>query len=275
APDDRAGGFYLSDILTQQPAVMRRARAWGHSTKEAHVMFRLSFLVAAILLSASCAPQQRDPLEEGARLMGELRMASGGAALDAPQGFHETGTVVANGETSTYETWGDFYSLRWSGTRTAGGVTRASGFDGRAAWTAGADGVVQTDTSPEALANARLGAYLTNAAYLYPDRFPARFEYKGRQESDGVAYDVVTVTPADSVPIDFWLDVETHRLARLSGMDGDTPFLGIVQRYKEIDGVLVMFASRQRAGDMEMLHSLTLYEFIAVPEARLAQAASR
>lgn len=238
-------------------------------------MLRLSWLVAVAFLSASCAPQERDPFEEGARLMGELRAASGGGALDAPSGFRETGTVVAGGETSTYETWGDFHSLRWSVTRTSGGATVRSGFDGHSAWRMGADGVVREDTSPQALANARLGAYLTNAAYLYPDRFPARFQYKGRQEADGVAYDVVTVTPADSVPMDFWLDVQTHRLARLSGMDGETPFLGVVERYEEIDGVSVMFASRQQAGDLEMQHTVTLYEFVQVPEERLTQPEAR
>lgn len=236
-------------------------------------MARFAWVVAALLLTAGCAQQQRSPLEEGARLMAELREASGGVAWDVPAAFHETGTVVANGETSTYETWGDLHSLRWSGTHTTGGQTTTSGFDGEAAWRVGADGVLRTDTSPEAVAGARLGAYLTNFAYLRPDRFPARFEYRGRREADGVSYDVVTVTPENSAPMDFWLDIDTHRLIRLSGMDGDTPFLGVVERYETVEGVLAPFAIRQSAGDQVMAQSLTLFEFVATPEERLARPA--
>src|SRR5262245_15842444 len=100
-------------------------------------MSRFAWVVAALLLGASCTPQQRDPLEEGARLMAELRDASGGAALDAQAAFHETGTVVVGGQTTTYETWGDLRSLRWSGSHTIGGQTTTSGFDGQAVWRIG------------------------------------------------------------------------------------------------------------------------------------------
>jgi hypothetical protein len=227
-------------------------------------------MVAAALLSASCATTLPDPVFEGARLMGELRAASGGAAVDAPKGFHETGVVVENGQTSTYETWGDFHELRWSGAHTSGGATRATGFDGHVAWTRGADGVVRTDTSPAGLAGARLGAYLTIAAYFYPDRFPARFEYKGRRRADGESFDVVAVTPQDSVAIDFWLDARTHRLRRLVGMDGTTPFRAIVEREQIVSGVRIGSAVRQVEGEHDMAQTVTLYEFVDVPGARFS-----
>ena len=232
-------------------------------------MFRFA-LAAAALLFTSCATHPPDPAREGARLMGELRAASGGAALDAPNGFHETGVVVANGQSSTYETWGDFHTLRWVGARTIAGVTRWSGFDGHVSWVKGPDGPARIDTSPEGLAGARLGTYLTIAAYFYPDRFPARFEYKGRRSADGESFDVVTVTPQDSVPADFWLDVRTHRLRRVSGMDGTTPFYGVVQHEAVVQGVRYGSAMHQVEGSQDMAQTVTLYEFTDVPAERFS-----
>jgi hypothetical protein len=233
-------------------------------------MLKLGCAIALALLSASCATAPRDSAQEGARLTHELIVASGGAALDAPAGFHETGAMDINGATATYETWGDFHALRYATTRTRAGHSASAGFDGNVAWATGPDGVVQTDASAEGLSSARLSAYLTIAAYLYPDRFPARFEYKGRQISDGKSYDVVTATPADSAPIDFWLDTETHRLQRLSGIDGGVPFVGVVERYQVVDGVWVPFAIRQTEGDRVITLSLTSYEFTVVPATRFA-----
>lgn len=206
--------------------------------------------------------------------MAQLRMASGGAAWDAPVGYHETGVVVAGGETSTYETWGDYRSLRWASAHTRSGQTSRSGFDGTAAWSAGPDGVVRVDTSPKALAEARLGAYLSNLGYYFPDRFPARFEHTGRRGADGKTYDTVRVTPKESVPIDLWLDAETHRLQRLSGMDGATPFRGVVDRYEVIKGAWVPYAIRQFVGDQEIVQTLTSIEFVEPPAERLARPAT-
>ena len=233
-------------------------------------MFKFGWLAAAVLLLTSCATAPLDPVREGVRLMGELRAASGGAAVDVPNGFHETGVVVENGQTSEYETWGDLHELRWAGTHTRAGVARASGFDGHVAWMRGPDGAVHTATSPESLAGARLGAYLTIAAFLYPDRFPARFEYKGRQSADGETFDVVTVTPQGSVPIDFWLDVTTHRLSRVVGMDGTTPFRGIVEREEIVSGVRVASSIRQIEGEHDMAQTVRSYEFVDVPAERFS-----
>jgi len=227
-------------------------------------------LVVALAFAASGCATNQDAQGQGALLMAQMKEASGGAALDAPAGFHETGTVLSDGVASTYETWGDLHVLRNAGTHTTGAVTVARGFDGEVAWSVGPDGTVQTDASPAALASARLSAYLTIGACFYPDRFPARFEYRGRQEAAGVSYDVVTVTPAGSVPVDFWLDTTTHRLQRISGSDGDVPFSGIVERYEIVDGAWIAFALRQTAGGREMAQALTSFEFVPIPPERFA-----
>lgn len=112
-----------------------------------------------------------------------MKAASGGAALDRPPGFHEAGTVVRDGATGTYEIWADLHALRSTGTHSFGAKTGTSGFDGRRAWAVGPDGAVHVDTSPQGLAGARLGTYLTIFGFFYPDRFPAQFESRGLRKA--------------------------------------------------------------------------------------------
>ncbi|HTO77605.1 MAG TPA: hypothetical protein VMQ61_16140 [Thermoanaerobaculia bacterium] len=226
-------------------------------------------LIAAAFVASSCTKPQ-DPASEGARLMGQLKAASGGAALDVPAGFHEKGDVVLEGVRGTYEGWGDLHALRSAGTHTLGGRTSTSGFDGQKAWSVGPDGAAQTDTSPQGLASARRSTYLTISGFFYPDRFPARFESRGRKEAEGTMYDVVTVTPADSLPTDLWLDVRTHRLQRIDGVEGTTKFAGMVRRFEVVDGIWCPFALSQTEGNRHMTQDVTSVVFEQIPPERFA-----
>lgn len=202
--------------------------------------------------------------------MAQMKAASGGAALDAPAGFHEAGTFVRDGVAGTYEVWADLHALRSAAAHTIDQKTRKSGFDGQSAWSVGPDGAVQMDTSPPGLASARLGTYLTIFAFFYPDRFPARFEYRGRREAEGVTYDVVTATPTDSIPADLWLDVQTHRLQRISGSDGTVAFTGVVKRYEVVDGVWIPFSLSQTEGGHQLTQEITSLTYGPVSSERFA-----
>ena len=231
-------------------------------------MIRRMFFAAVLALGA-CATAPT-PQQEGERLMALLKVASGGAALDAPAGFHEAGIALRDGMPVTYETWGDLHALRTRSEMTIGGTTRTSGFDGKVAWAMGPDGKAAIDTSEEGLAGARLSAYLTVGGYFYPDRFPARFDHAGTRSSNGKIYDVVTATPVGAPSVDFWLDPDTHLLQRISGMDGATPFEGDVGRYETIDGAMIGFELHQKQGEHRMDMTLMHYVFEAVPFERFA-----
>jgi hypothetical protein len=229
---------------------------------------RRTFLTAALFLAA--CTNNPNSQQEGARLMALMKVASGGAALDKPSGFHETGTALRDGMAATYETWGDLRSLKSVSHNKVGDMTMASGFDGSTSWSMGPGGEVEIDTSATGVSGARLGTYLTTAAYFYPDRFPARFEYAGPKEAEGETYDVITVTPEGSTPVDLWLDRSTHLLERISGMDGDTPFSGRVVRYEAVDGALIAFELHQKQGEHALELKLTSYAFETIPPERFA-----
>jgi hypothetical protein len=233
-------------------------------------MIRWSFAVLILILTAGCATAPK-PERQGVHLMAQMKAASGGARLDAVTTFHENGTRVRDGSVNgTYEAWGDFTKMRFTNVETFAGVTSTGGFDGQANWSLGPDGKARIDTRPERLPGARLGAYLTIQGYFWPDRFPATFTYQGRREVDGKSYDVVTVTPDQSLPVDLWLDPVTHRLQRLSGGNGKTSFTGVINSYQMIDGIWVMSTGVQTQGTHTETQNVGTYRFEPVPEARFA-----
>lgn len=228
--------------------------------------FAVLVLVATV---AACAITPNAE-QEGARLMTLMKVASGGAALDGPTGFHEIGTALRDGMPATYETWGDLRSLKSASKQSIGGMTMSSGFDGKVSWSVGPDGAPRLDVSAEGLMSARLGTYLTIGGYFYPDRFPASFVYSGAQMANGQTYDVVTVTPVGSVFVDLWLDRESHLLKRISGMDGATPFSGNVTRYEKVDGAMIGYELQQKQGEHTLALTLTGYKFETVAPERFA-----
>ncbi|HVY89700.1 MAG TPA: hypothetical protein VG942_12575 [Hyphomonadaceae bacterium] len=232
-------------------------------------MLRLVSMAIGLLALSGCI-SDLPPDVSGPRIIAELKAASGGAALDQPSGFHETGTLIRDGKPATYETWGDFKTMKTVSTMTVDGHAMTNGYDGNSTWATDPSGAVRTDASPQALASARLGAYLTIGGYFYPDRFPARFVYDGPREWDYKTFDVVTVTPEGALPVDLWIDRTTHLLQRVSGEDGAESFYAGVLRYKVIDGVQIPFELAQVQGSSRIQQTLTSYTFETVPPEKFA-----
>lgn len=226
-------------------------------------------MILVLVLGGSAYAAQTNT-EKAAELMRELKAASGGAALDRPDGFHETQTVVRDGKTGVGEVWGDLRTLRSSGRHTLAGSTGSGGFDGETAWSIDPTGKVHLDTTPAGLKAARMGTYVTLGGYFYPDRFPATFAYLGQRRSGGVAYDVVAVTPRDGDTADLWLDRKTHRLMRLSAEVDGVKFSGDILRYQVVDGTWIGFENHQVEGPHRMTQHLTGYVYGPVDAARFS-----
>lgn len=229
-------------------------------------------LVALALTSCALSPT---PEQQGAQLMAQLKEASGGAKLNELSTFHSIGTHVRNGTIDgTYESWGDYRTMRYAITETFAGVTTAGGFDGTQGWSIGPDGKARTTAPSESSPGDKLNLYLNTQAYYWPDRFPAAFVYRGRENADGTSFDVVTVTPKGAQSFDLWLDPATHRIARLTGSNGRATFTGVVASYRQIDGVWIMSEALQtmQAGTMTQTEtaSVTTFSFEPVPPERFA-----
>ena len=225
---------------------------------------RGAFIAITITL-VGCAPSH-DAEDAGQRLMILMKKAHGGAALDVPSGYHETGTITFDGTAASYEEWGDFHSLRTaSAISRSDGAEMANGFDGERTWKVDPDGSLVTDSSGDAVMSARLSTYLSVHGYFHPDRFPAAFEFLGRRTADGVSYDVVKVTPENAGPVDLWLDTENHRLQRFSGVDGGMAFSGAILKYGVIGGATIPMQTTQKTGRLTLVQTTTSYAYENVP----------
>jgi hypothetical protein len=225
-------------------------------------------ILAALVAEGQANAQA--PADRASRLIQQLKDASGGPALDKPDGFHESGTLVRDGKPGTYEYWGDLHALRSAGSHTVAGIAGMGGFDGQAAWTVDMSGKVFVDASPKAVRAARLGAYVSIGGYFHPDRFPARFAYLGRRRHAGAAYDVVAVTPKDADTAALWLDAKTHRLMRISATADGVESDGDILRYQVVDGAWIGFSLSQTEGPHQMTQQLEHYVYGPVDAARFS-----
>jgi hypothetical protein len=227
-------------------------------------------LALAILAGGGVHAQDRSDAV-GLKLMAQCRAAGGGAALDRPAAFHETGTVIRDGHAGTYEMYGDLHALRTVGIHTLDGKVGGGGFDGKTAWSLGPDGKATTTSDPAALADARSGAYFTVGGYNWPDRFPARFNYLGVRRVQSKAYDVVKVTPEGATPAALWLDRRTHRLERFSIENkGVVVASGDILEYRQVDGTWIGFKNHQVEGEHHMTQTLATYDYVPLDPARFS-----
>jgi hypothetical protein len=230
--------------------------------------------VLAVLIGA--APQvgaQTAPIDRIAlKLMAECKAASGGAALDAPVAFHETGTILCDGKSGAYEMYGDLHTLRTAGIHTLDGKIGGGGYDGISAWHVGSDGKVVVSTSPAELADQKMSAYMTVGGYFYPTRFPAKFAYLGRKSAGAKSFDVVEVTPEGASSADLWLDTATHRMARFTAAPGAEKAYTEILEYRVVAGTWIGFKNRQIEGPHKMVQTLATYDYVPLDPARFSPA---
>ncbi len=182
-------------------------------------------------------------------LLAGAKAASGGGAWDALRTQHSVVKLGAAGLEGTAERWSDIETGRALLRYSIGPVTGAMGNDGKAVWTQDGTDEPQVQTSPAALELAANAAYRDRLAFWFPERMPARIEYKGRSEADGRAYDVLTVTPRGGRAFEFWLDPETKLIERLVENEGEATRTEIYSDRREVQGVRIPFKVLSRRGD--------------------------
>lgn len=227
---------------------------------------------------------------KGRDLLAQMKTAMGGPALDRPAGFHETGiSIREDGAKMTFETWGDLHTLRSASVQTADGHQMRAGFDGEAAWHTEPNGAVMRDTDAHSILVVNMATYLAVGGYFYPDRFPVKVKYLGREpakqaqddddkptskgpvEANDKRWDVVEVWPENTLPVNLWLDPETHRLERISGrISGEETFTSIIEDYRQVDGVWIGFTVTQVDEEHTVKQTRGAYSFEAVSAERFS-----
>ncbi|MEP7209321.1 MAG: hypothetical protein ABI740_00660 [Alphaproteobacteria bacterium] len=241
----------------------------------------LAATLALCLSGCAIAPAGTDAEARGRELLGQMKAAMGGPALDAPSGFHETGISVRDdGAKMTYETWGDLRSFKSASLQTVDGRQTRAGFDGESAWHVLPNGEVQRDTDAHTLFVVNMATYLSVGGYFHPDRFQVKVKYLGRDrpegETSGERWDVVEVWPEKTLPINLWLDPQTHRLERISGkVSSDETFTTILDDYRQVDGVSVAFTAKQIDEEHTVTQTTASHTFGPVPPERFMQPKAR
>jgi len=225
-------------------------------------------MALALIAGAAQAAPASDP--QALRLMQQCKAATGGSALDLPEAFRETGAIDHGGRVDPYETFGDLHSLRYASQHSMDGKQLRAGFDGVTVWNVGLDGQVLIARDAPTLRGERLGTWMTLSGYLYPDRFPASYQYIGRRRLRGRPYDVVLATPADADPVQLWLDPTTHRVAHIDAATKDGRIVGDISDYRLVSGTWVGFAiDVLQAGQLTHLR-IGSFSYIPLSQAQLA-----
>jgi hypothetical protein len=206
--------------------------------------------------AASAGPSAHQAAVPGpeTQLLARRRAACGGDAWDRVQGWHEAGQVDMPGQSGLrYDAYHDMHTLKTTYVqRLDGRVVRLGGYDGEASWRVRPDGSVERSSDPAALRRIRRDMYLSNAAYFFPERFPADFAMAGVETQGGRTFDVLRVTPADAESADLWIDRETHRVGRI--VAGNEMAEG--SDYRMFEGVCS--PTRLRQGDGDPAHEIVL-----------------
>lgn len=235
---------------------------------------KFGFFLAILALSLIGRPAlaQTDAAARGAALLAEAKAASGGSAWDALGGWHESGIALVGDAQGSYDTWVDLHEFGMANHHLLGGAAQTRGFDGTTAWLVDGQGQLHRSQTPQDLAIARQGAYVSAWGFFFPDRFPAQRVFIGTASDGGADFDIVQVTPDGGLSMEIWIDRKTHLVSRMVNRSGPRASVAVMSDFRTIGGVLTPFVVAESDGDPR--HTLELHlstiEFAPIDPARFA-----
>jgi len=177
-------------------------------------------------------------------ILAALRRAMLGRPIGSLTSIHTVGTVEQLGIRGRAQEWADVRGGRFTIDQNAGPLSGASGWDGKTAWSQDYAGLVTTDGGPAGRIRAVNQAYLDNLRYLRPDAGEATVVYAGKSTAgNGVAYDVLAVTPPNGSEIRLWIDPQTHLIARETATIGTVSSTTTLSNYRRVEGITYPFSS--------------------------------
>jgi hypothetical protein len=121
---------------------------------------------------------------------------------------------------------------------TSGGpVSIGSGYDGKIPWMKDFSGAFTPEEGGDRVELAVNQAYQLGNQWWKRRFGGAVIQYGGRETSDGVTSDHLTVTPKGGKPFDAWFDVNSHLLVRVSEVQGFMPTQTFYSDYIRVGGM--------------------------------------
>jgi outer membrane lipoprotein-sorting protein len=122
------------------------------------------------------------------------------------------------------------------------GMMISQGTDGETAWTVNPETGI-TEELPAELAEISVESAYGNSAFLNPEKYDIRYEYKGKETIDGRECLVLDrIMPSDYI-ISFYIDAGTYLLYKTKQQSYNEMLMEIVEEavmsdYKKVDGVM-------------------------------------
>jgi Aspartyl protease/PDZ domain len=209
----------------------------------------------AALVLCHCAPRSAieapaaGPGQAAQAALARFKQATGGAAWDAVQTLHTTGTLETGGLTGSFESFEDLPTGRQASSFHLGPISGSSGFDGASGWSRDQSGSVHVTDAPQARAATLSEVHRAARAYWNPERMPAEIRLDRTVEEGGRRFEVVHVTPAGGRLYEMWIDTNSGLLDRVveqGDNDVTTTFYG---DYRRAGGLVLPHEIRASTGN--------------------------
>jgi hypothetical protein len=181
-------------------------------------------------------------------ILDAARAASGGELWRALRAVRYRAEVSSNGMQGTAETVEDSVSGRFADHYVLGPIKGGQGFDGTAAWTQNLSGESALEESAAGKAATVNEVYRRSFAYWFRERHAATIALAGTEADGKRQFDVVRITPTGGRPFDFWIDQQSHEIARIVEKAGDDTQSTYLFEYRAVEGLRFPFRTRTSNG---------------------------
>jgi outer membrane lipoprotein-sorting protein len=124
----------------------------------------------------------------------------------------------------------------------------SSVYNGQKGWIQDPNGQVR-ELAGQELEGIATDLYFDLYGYLFPERAKGEVEYLGREESEGVNYHVLKVTPEGADPVKLYINPETYLIDKSVGKSDIVEVTTHFHDYKDIQGIKMAGSIHMSTGD--------------------------
>jgi hypothetical protein len=202
----------------------------------------LALLLALAYLPAQAADTPHDP----AKILAQMRQASGGEAWDT---VHTLQLTTRSQDKVLYTYWQDLTTGRYLADAARPQYRACEGFDGITSWRQGMSGIAYTLGDIDAALAAANESYRVARAWWYPSRHTATIAWLGEKAENARRFDVLSITPEGGRPFEAWIDEQTHLLAKIDEQRAEDRQVTTFADYRAVRGILLPFAITSGDGE--------------------------